>query len=370
MRSGKRDKPSLTSHFALHASRFTNMKFIDEVKIQVKAGDGGRGCLSFRREKFVPLGGPDGGDGGQGGDVLFRVDAGLSTLLDLRYRQHLKAGNGAPGMGKNRHGKNGEDLVVTVPPGTLVFDDETGEQLADLVAADQQVCLLKGGRGGRGNARFQTATNRAPRHTQPGEPGEERLLRLELKLLADVGLVGLPNAGKSTLISSLSAARPKIADYPFTTLVPNLGVVKYGDFRSFVMADIPGLVEGASDGHGLGARFLRHIERTNLFLHLVDLSALQEGDPLAHFDTINQELAHYNPELTERPMLVVLTKQDITEVREQTPAMRREFEARGFSTLAVSAVTREGLPELIVRIVQELDRLHRATDLDSRPDQG
>jgi GTP-binding protein len=212
------------------------MKFIDEVKIHAKAGDGGRGCLSFRREKFVPLGGPDGGDGGRGGDVLFEVDMALSTLLDLRYKQHLKAKNGAPGMGKNMHGKSGDNLVIKVPPGTLVYDDETGELLADLTRSDQGFLLLKGGQGGRGNARFLTSTNRAPRHTQPGTPGEERTLRLQLKLLADVGLVGLPNAGKSTLIASVSAARPKIADYPFTTLVPNLGVVRYGDFRSFVMA--------------------------------------------------------------------------------------------------------------------------------------
>ena len=335
------------------------MKFIDEVKIQAKAGDGGRGCLSFRREKFVPLGGPDGGDGGRGGDVRLEVDMALSTLLDLRYRQHLKATNGAPGMGKNMHGKSGEDLVIKVPPGTLVYDDDTGELLADLTEAEQGFCLLKGGQGGRGNARFMTSTNRAPRHTQPGMPGEERTLRLQLKLLADVGLVGLPNAGKSTLISSISAARPKIADYPFTTLVPNLGVVKHGDFRSFVVADIPGLIEGASDGQGLGTRFLRHIERTDLFLHLVDLSGLQEGDPVENFDLINQELERYNQELAKRPMLVVFTKQDITEVREQTAELRPIFEARGYLTLAISAVTREGLPELVKRVASELDRMRQ-----------
>ena len=345
------------------------MKFIDEVKIQAKAGDGGRGCLSVRREKFVPLGGPDGGDGGRGGDVLLEVDTSLSTLLDLRYRQHLKAKNGMPGMGKNMHGKSGEDLVIKVPPGTLVYDDETGELLADLTAADQGFCLLKGGQGGRGNARFLTSTNRAPRHTQPGLPGEERTLRLQLKLLADVGLVGLPNAGKSTLISSVSAARPKIADYPFTTLVPNLGVVKHGDFRSFVMADIPGLIEGASEGQGLGTRFLRHIERTDLFLHLVDLSCLQEGDPLENFDKINRELARYNKALSERPMLVVFTKQDITEVRERTEELQPHFTERGYRTLAISAVTRTGLTELVTMIATELDRLRNMDELDSPPDQ-
>lgn len=341
------------------------MKFIDEVKIYAKSGDGGRGCLSFRREKFVPLGGPDGGDGGRGGDVLLEVDMALSTLLDLRYQHHLKAKNGAPGLGKNKHGKGGDDLFIKVPPGTLVYDDETGELLADLTKADQGFLLLKGGQGGRGNARFLTSTNRAPRHTQPGIPGEERILRLQLKLLADVGLVGLPNAGKSTLIASVSAARPKIADYPFTTLVPNLGVVRHGDFRSFVIADIPGLIEGASDGHGLGTRFLRHIERTDLFLHLVDLSDLQTGDPVENFDKINRELERYNLALSERPMLVVFTKQDITEVREQTEAFRTIFESRGFRTLAISAVTRQGLPELVMTITSELDRMRQGDTLDS-----
>lgn len=345
------------------------MKFIDEVTINVKAGDGGRGCLSFRREKFVPLGGPDGGDGGRGGDVLFEVDMALTTLLDLRYKHHLKAKNGMPGMGKDMHGKSGDDLTIKVPPGTMVFDDESGELLADLTRTDQGFLLLKGGQGGRGNARFLTSTNRAPRHTQPGIPGEERILRLQLKLLADVGLVGLPNAGKSTLISSVSAARPKIADYPFTTLVPNLGVVRHGDFRSFVIADIPGLIEGASEGQGLGTRFLKHIERTDLFLHLVDLSGLQQGDPVENFDKINLELARYNKELSDRPMLVIFTKQDITEVREQTAELRPGFEKRGFRTLAISAVTREGLPELVTTIAGELDRLRQGRSLDSTNDQ-
>lgn len=345
------------------------MKFIDEVKIHAKAGNGGRGCLSFLREKFVPLGGPDGGDGGRGGDVLFEVDTALSTLLDLRYKHHLAAGNGLPGLGKNKHGKSGNDLVIKVPPGTLVYDDETGELLADLTKANQELFLLKGGQGGRGNARFLSSTNRAPRHTQPGMPGEERTLRLQLKLLADVGLVGLPNAGKSTLISSISAARPKIADYPFTTLVPNLGVVRHGDFRSFVMADIPGLIEGASDGQGLGSRFLRHIERTDLFLHLVDLSSLQEGDPIENFDKINRELKRYSQELSERPMLVIFTKQDITEVREQTDAIRQIIASRGFRTMAISAVTRSGLAELVTTITGELDRMRQASELDSSSDE-
>jgi len=346
------------------------MKFIDELKLHVKAGDGGRGCLSFRREKFVPLGGPDGGDGGRGGDVQLEVDTAMSTLLDLSYRQHLKAESGASGMGKDRHGKSGEHLTIKVPPGTLVYDDETGELLADMTDAHQKLALLKGGMGGRGNARFLTSTNRAPRHTQPGIPGEERILRLQLKLLADVGLVGLPNAGKSTLISSVSAAKPKIADYPFTTLVPNLGVVRHGDFRSFVMADIPGLIEGASDGQGLGTRFLRHIERTDLFLHLVDLSGLQEGDPVENFDTINRELARFNPELSKRPMLVVFTKIDVTEVREQLPAIRQIFEDRGFTTMAISAVTREGTTELVRMAAAQLDHMRQSAKLDSSPLDG
>ena len=335
------------------------MKFVDRVKIHVKAGDGGRGCVSFRREKFIPLGGPDGGDGGNGGDVLFVVDNGLSTLLDFRYQVHYKAERGAHGMGKDRHGKSGEQLLIRVPPGTLIYDAETDEQLADLTEEGDPVLLLRGGKGGRGNARFATSTNRAPRHAQPGLPGEERTLRLELKLLADVGLIGFPNAGKSTLIAATSAARPKIADYPFTTLVPNLGVVRYGGFKSFVMADIPGLIEGASSGQGLGTRFLQHVERTDLLLHLVDLSDLQEGDPVENFETINRELQQHNPELLEKTQIVVLTKQDITEVREQTPDIRERFIGRGYQVFALSAVTGEGVPELINTVGTTLERLRQ-----------
>ncbi len=331
------------------------MQFVDEVKIHVKSGDGGRGCLSFRREKFIPMGGPDGGDGGSGGDVFFEVDEGLGTLLDFRYKVHYKAERGEHGRGKKMHGKNGEPLTIRVPPGTLVYDDETGELLADLTAAGEKILLLKGGMGGRGNARFATSTNRAPRHTQPGTPGEERWLRLELKLLADVGLVGLPNAGKSTLISAVSAARPKIADYPFTTLVPNLGVVRYGGYKSFVMADIPGLIEGASEGHGLGTRFLRHVERTDLFLHLVDLSELQAGDPIERFEMINRELGRHKPELLEKTQIVVLTKMDVTEVREKAAEVLPAFEARGYRTHCLSAVTGDGVKELIDLLARELE---------------
>jgi GTP-binding protein len=333
------------------------MKFIDEVKIHVKAGDGGRGCVSFRREKFIPRGGPDGGDGGDGGQVLLTVDEGLGTLLDLRYKVHYKAGRGGHGMGKTRHGKNGEDLTIAVPPGVLVYDQDSGELLADLKEASQVYVAARGGQGGRGNARFATSTNRAPRHAQPGTEGQERFLRLELKLLADVGLVGLPNAGKSTFISAVSAARPKIADYPFTTLVPNLGVVRYNGFKTFVMADIPGLIRGASEGHGLGTRFLRHVERTDLFLHLVDLSELQQGDPLERFATINNELVRYDAALLRKPQLVVLTKIDIPEVRRQLDAVRAVFERDGWRTFAVSAVTGEGVRELVSEVGQELERL-------------
>lgn len=332
------------------------MKFVDQVRIDVKAGDGGRGCVSFRREKFIPKGGPDGGDGGKGGDVFFVVDDNLTTLLDYRYQRHYKAQNGAPGLGKNMHGKNGESLELRVPPGTLVYDDDSDELLLDLTATGESQLFLAGGQGGRGNARFATSTNRAPRHAQPGVAGEARALRLELKLLADVGLVGLPNAGKSTLISAISAAKPKIADYPFTTLVPNLGVVRYGDHKTMVVADIPGLIEGASEGQGLGTRFLRHVERTDLFLHLVDLSCMQQGDAFDNFQMLNNELRQHDSTLLEKPQLVVLSKIDIPEVREQAEQCRLHFESLGYPTFLISAVTGEGLKELVQAIGGELDQ--------------
>lgn len=331
------------------------MKFVDQVKIEVKSGDGGRGCVSFRREKFVAMGGPNGGDGGKGGDVYFIVDGNLTTLLDFRYLRHYKAKSGQPGLGKDMHGKTGESLELRIPPGTLIYDDETDELLADLTEPDARVLFLKGGQGGRGNARFCSSTNRAPRYAQPGIPGESKSLRLELKLLADVGLVGLPNAGKSTLISAVSAAKPKVADYPFTTLVPNLGVVRYGGYKSLVMADIPGLIEGASEGHGLGTRFLRHVERTDFFLHLVDLSFMQEGDALDNFQLINSELKRYDETLANKPQMVVLTKIDIPEVREEAEQLKPHFESLGYPTFLVSAVTGEGVKELINAVGSELD---------------
>lgn len=322
------------------------MKFVDQVLIEARSGDGGRGCVSFLREKFIEMGGPNGGDGGRGGDIYFVVDSSLTTLLDFRYQRHHRAKNGMPGLGKNMHGKGGNDLYLYVPAGTLIYDDESGEQLLDLTEDDKQVLFLKGGIGGRGNARFKTSRNRAPRHAQPGMPGETRQLRLELKLLADVGLVGLPNAGKSTLISVISAAKPKISDYPFTTLVPNLGVVDLGD-RTMVVADIPGLIEGASEGQGLGTRFLRHVERTDLFLHLVDLSSLQQGDPLENFAMLNNELKRYDAELASKPQLVVFNKIDIPEVKEQAEGLKAEFEALGHEVFLISAVSREGVKDLV-----------------------
>src|SRR5499426_2600837 len=286
--------------------------FVDEVDIHVTAGSGGNGCLSFRREKFVPRGGPDGGDGGAGGSVFIVAVPTKNTLIDFRYHPEFKAGRGRHGQGSNRTGHAADDLEIHVPIGTLVFETDAGTRrlVADLAHEGQRVLVARGGRGGRGNAQFVSSTNRAPRRTEPGEAGEERALHLELKLLADVGLVGFPNAGKSTLISRISAARPKIANYPFTTLTPNLGVVSLSDDRSFVVADVPGLIEGAHEGHGLGDRFLRHIERTKLLLHLVDVSSASGRDAVSDYDVINHELAAYDPRLAERTQFVVATKLD------------------------------------------------------------
>jgi GTP-binding protein len=330
------------------------MKFVDEVKIHVQSGAGGAGCVSFRREKFIPLGGPDGGDGGKGGDVIFQVSPHLATLLDLRHRPHLKGGRGKHGMGKDRHGAQGEDLVVPVPQGTIVRDAETGEVLADLAEPGQSVLLLKGGRGGQGNARFATSTNKAPKFAQPGEPGEERWLRLELKLMADVGLLGFPSVGKSSFIAKVSAARPKIADYPFTTLVPNLGVVQYKNYRTFVVADIPGLIEGAHQGAGLGQRFLRHVERTDLLLHILDLSWIPERDPVAEYEAINRELRLFNPELAEKRQIIVLNKIDLPVVRENLAVVSTRFQERGMKVFPISAATGEGIPPLLDEIARNL----------------
>ncbi|MBI1921480.1 MAG: GTPase ObgE [Geobacter sp.] len=330
------------------------MKFIDEVTINVKSGDGGRGCVAFRREKFVPFGGPNGGDGGKGGDVIILVSKGISTLLDLRYRPHLKAENGAHGKGKNMHGADGKDLVVHVPPGTVVKDRESGEVLADLTEPGERMVLLKGGRGGQGNARFATSTNKAPRFAQPGETGEDRWLRLELKVMADVGLLGFPSVGKSSFITKVSAARPKIADYPFTTLTPNLGVVPYKDYRTFVIADIPGLIEGAHTGAGLGHRFLKHVERTDLLLHILDISWMPDRDPIREYEAINRELALFNEDLARKRQIVVINKMDLPATRENLPNVLPWFEERGIRVFPVSAATGEGIPPLLDEIARHL----------------
>jgi len=318
--------------------------FIDHAKIFIKGGDGGNGCVAFRREKYVPMGGPAGGDGGRGGNVIFVADEGMSTLMDFQYRKHFKADRGQHGLGKNQHGARGDDMVVRVPAGTVVIDDDSGETIADLTAAGQEAVIARGGRGGRGNSRFATAIHKAPSMAENGEPGEERWIRLELKLLADVGLVGFPNAGKSTLISRVSAARPKIADYPFTTLVPQLGVVLTRDKHSYVIADIPGLIEGAHAGAGLGHDFLRHIERNRVLLFILDAAEVDGRNVLEDYRVLRSELEAYRPELMNRPYLVVANKMDLPEAPEN---LRRLQELHGNKVIGISAVTGQGLSELI-----------------------
>jgi GTP-binding protein len=319
--------------------------FLDRVKIWIRAGDGGDGAATFRREAHVPRGGPDGGDGGRGGSIELRVDPGLTTLLDFRYKHHFKAEPGGKGLGAKRHGKSGDDLVLAVPPGTGVLDDATGELLADLVATGQSAIVARGGRGGLGNVHFATATHRTPRHAQKGEPGEERWLRLELRLIADVGLVGLPNAGKSTLLAALTAARPKIAPYPFTTLEPNLGVMDLDDAedRRPTIADVPGLIEGASAGAGLGHAFLRHVERTRVLVHLVDGAA---RDPAWDHDVIREELRLHDPALLEKPRVVVFNKMDLPEAREAWPAFAAARRGESVPCVAISAEAGDGLDTL------------------------
>lgn len=330
------------------------MKFIDEVTLHCSSGHGGAGCVSFRREKFIPFGGPNGGDGGRGGDVIFVASHALSTLLELRHKPHRRAERGRHGMGKDRHGAAGADLMVTVPVGTLIKDSETGEVLADLTQDGERIVLLKGGRGGQGNARFATATNKAPKFAQPGEEGEERILRLELKLMADVGLLGLPNAGKSSLISAVSSARPKVADYPFTTIAPSLGVVAYKNFRSFVMADIPGIIAGAHAGAGLGHRFLKHLERSGMLVHLVDISGMPESDPFEAFETINQELSLFSNELATKQQIVALTKMDLPTAQEHCAEATAWFTARGIAVYPISSATGEGVGALLDAIAERL----------------
>jgi len=337
------------------------MKFIDEAEVDVHAGDGGRGCVAFLREKYKPRGGPSGGDGGDGGDVVCVADPGITTLLDFKFQPLIRAGRGEHGRGKQQHGKRGEDREMRVAPGTIITDADTGEPVSDLRQQAERVVVAHGGHGGRGNAHFATSTNQAPRYAQPGTPGEHRRLRLELHLMADVGLVGYPNVGKSTLISAVSAARPRIADYPFTTLVPHLGVVRFDDEGSFVLADIPGLIEGAHRGRGLGDRFLRHLSRTGLLLHLIDLSGTNGRDPLADYDAINHELAAFDRMLAAKPQMVVANKMDLTEARERYPAVRARFAQRGIELWAISAATGDGVPALMREVGERWRRLRAAS---------
>jgi GTP-binding protein len=334
--------------------------FYDEAKIHVRGGDGGNGCVSFRREKYVPLGGPNGGNGGHGGDVYLTVDAKLGTLIGFQKRPHWHAPSGVHGKGQGMAGRRGKDLLIRVPPGTVAHDADSGELLADLTDSDQAVMVAKGGRGGRGNAAFKSASNRSPRMAEKGLPGQERWLALELKLLADVGIIGLPNAGKSTLLSVVSAARPKIADYPFTTLQPNLGVVSLDDYTSFALADIPGLIEGAHQGAGLGHRFLRHVERTRLLIHLLDGDS---AHPLADMEQINKELLLFDDQLCGRPQIVVLSKMDLPQAREQWPALEDELLKRGLESACISAVTGEGVRGLMGKVAQRLSELPRAASV-------
>ncbi|NNL42770.1 MAG: GTPase ObgE [Desulfobacterales bacterium] len=340
------------------------MKFIDEATITVQSGDGGSGCVSFRREKFIPRGGPDGGDGGSGGDIVLRTTLRKRTLKHFQFKRQFKAKNGAGGQGKRKTGKNGPELIIEIPPGTLVGDADTGQILKDLTKPGETLIVAKGGRGGQGNSRFKTSTNRSPRFSQPGEPAEKRTLKLDLKLLADVGIIGFPNAGKSTLISAISSANPKIGDYPFTTLSPNLGVVQTSWGEPFVVADIPGLIEGAHKGAGLGIKFLRHIERTRILVHLIDALSIDLNDPLKGYHAINQELALYSKRLAKKPQIVVLNKLDLPGADEASQVF--ESAASDMKILRISAIDQTGIEQLKSQMVKLLDRLSRGPDSLSR----
>jgi GTP-binding protein len=333
--------------------------FVDKAKIYVKGGDGGDGLVAFRREKYVPEGGPAGGDGGRGGDVIFRVDEGLRTLMDFRYQRHFKADRGIKGRNKSQHGANAEHMIVRIPPGTVLIDDDTQEIIADMTRHGQQVVVARGGRGGRGNTRFATAANTAPELAENGEEGQERYVVMELKVMADVGLVGFPSVGKSTLLSVVSAAQPKIGAYHFTTITPNLGVVDVGDGRSFVMADLPGLIEGASEGVGLGHEFLRHVERTRIIIHVVDMSGSEGRDPFEDWVMINDELKQYNAALIDRPQIVAANKMDMPDSEENLAAFReRVAELRpDLTIMPISSLTRQGVQELLYRATDILDSI-------------
>lgn len=330
--------------------------FVDSVRVYVKGGDGGNGMVAFRREKYVAAGGPAGGDGGRGGNVVFVVDEGLRTLVDFRYQRHFKAARGENGRTKSQHGAGAEDMVVRVPPGTTVIDDDTQQVIADLVLHGQRAVIAKGGRGGRGNNRFATPSNPAPEIAENGEPGQERYIRLELKVLADVGLVGFPSVGKSTLLSVVSAARPKIAEYHFTTITPNLGVVDIDEERSFVMADLPGLIEGAHEGVGLGHQFLRHVERTRVILHVVDMSGSEGRDPYDDYVQINEELKLYNKKLEDRPQVVAANKMDIPGAEENLAAFRKKV-GEDVPVFPISAATKDGVRELLYKVADMLDAI-------------
>lgn len=342
------------------------MKFIDEAKIYLKAGKGGNGCLSFRREKYRPFGGPDGGNGGKGGDIIFVADAQMTTLIDFKYRRHYIASNGEHGKGSDMNGRNAEPLIVKVPVGTLVFNDETNELIAEFTFDGQRKIIAKGGRGGYGNLHFKSSTNQAPRIATKGELGEELTVRLELKLFADVGIIGLPNAGKSTLISIVSNARPKIADYPFTTLVPNLGVVRYSDELSFVMADTPGLIKDAHKGVGLGDRFLRHIERCKIFVHIVAYNP--DRDIIRDIDDINYELRMYNPELVKRPQIIAINKIDLIEDKNEIKKIvyKTKTKFKKYKVIPISSITREGIRELLDTIAKTITKLREKENEEGR----
>jgi GTP-binding protein len=340
--------------------------FIDQARIFVSGGDGGNGCVSFRHEKYKPKGGPDGGDGGNGGNVILRIDKGLRTLMDFHYHRHFKAQKGEHGKGDNKHGKGGEDKVLKIPPGTVV-KDEDGNVLCDLVEEGQEYAVALGGMGGRGNARFVTSTRQVPSFAEKGEPAEKRWVFLELKLLADVGLIGYPNVGKSTLISHISAARPKIADYPFTTTVPNLGLVSLPDERSFVVADIPGLIEGAHKGVGLGHDFLRHIDRTAILVHIIDLSGLERKNPVKDFEVVINELELYDPSLVSRPQIVVGNKLDLPSARENLPQVEAYFKKKRYLFFPISAVTGQGVQQLVYALADELDKSKKGDEVKAQP---
>ncbi len=340
------------------------MKFVDEAKIMVQAGKGGAGCVSFRREKFVPKGGPDGGDGGDGGSIFLEGDSGLNTLADFRHARHFRAKNGQPGQGRQRYGRGADDVVIRVPLGTIVKATETGETIGEITEHGQRMAVAQGGIGGKGNVHYKSSTNRTPRQSTPGTPGEQRELHLELKVLADVGLLGFPNAGKSTLISAVSAARPKVADYPFTTLYPNLGVVSLEPGRSFVIADIPGLIEGAAEGAGLGIQFLKHLQRTRLLLHLVEIAPIDGSDPVEQVRALERELADYDAELAERERWLVLTKidqldPDDVQARNRDIIDRLEWQSPWF---AVSSVARIGLERLVGHVMTHIERSGESGD--------